>query len=87
MGAGKPVVVRGYPEDSHYNSGAELAGFEELIAPDGPGFVEIACRLIADEDYRGVVAQAVRKRFEAEFTPGKLGGRYRDFVAELLDRP
>lgn len=88
MGAGKPVVVLGYPQDSHYNSGAELAGFDELIAADRATFVEIACRLIADEDYRGVVGRAARKRFEAEFTPELLGIRYRDFIDNVLeDRP
>jgi len=84
MGAGKPVVVLGYPEDSHYNSGAELVGLQELIASDPHSFIEIACRLIAERDYRDVVAQAVRKRFETEFTPDRLGTRYLNFIGDVL---
>ena len=84
MGSAKPVVVLGYPSDSHYNSGAELVGLDELVAAGHEAFVEIADRLIRDPDYREAVSQAVQERFRREFRPEHLGRRYKDFLDELV---
>ena len=86
MGAGKPVVVLGYPSDSHYNSGAELVGLDELVAAGQEAFIEIADQLIRDADYRDAVSQAVQARFRREFRPDHLGRRYKDFLDELVQR-
>lgn len=80
MGAGKPVVVRGYRSKSHYNSGAELVGLEALIASTKSDFVESASHVIRDEDYRDALAQAIRSRFVQEFSPDRLGSRYVEFL-------
>ena len=84
MGAGKPVVVLGYPSDSHYNSGAELVGLDELVAAGQEAFIEIADKLIRDADYRDAVSQAVQERFRREFRPEHLGRRYKDFLDGLV---
>ena len=83
MGAGKPVVVLGYPSDSHYNSGAELVGISELIARNGPGYVEIADRLIRNPAERVALSTVIRERFRSQFGPSRLGSRYIQFLAEL----
>ena len=80
MGAGKPIVVVKYPPDSHYNSGAELVGVKELIAPGEADYVEIADRLIRNPALRAKQSQAVRDRFRAEFRPERLGERYKEFL-------
>ena len=84
IGAGKPVVVLGHPSDSHYSSGAELVGLDELIAAGQEAFVEIADQLIRDADYRDAVSQAVQDRFRREFRPEHLGRRYKDFLDGLV---
>ncbi len=84
MGAGKPVVVLGNSPDSQDNSGAELVGLEEMIAPNETEFVEIAGRLIRDPDYRDAISQAVQLRFQQEFRPEALGRRYAEFLDELV---
>jgi glycosyltransferase involved in cell wall biosynthesis len=83
MGAGKPVVVLGYPSDSHFNSGAELVGISELIARNRPGYVEIADRLIRTPEERAVLASTIRDRFQSQFGPSRLGSRYLQFLSEL----
>jgi hypothetical protein len=83
MGAGKPVVVLGYPRDSHYNSGAELVGIPELIAKNRTGYIEIADRLIRDSTQRSKVSSAILGRFRSEFRPSTLGPRYLQFLSEL----
>jgi len=83
MGAGKPVVVLGYPANSHYNSGAELVGIPELIARNRPGYVEIADRLLRSPDDRARLSSEVAERFRAEFRPSRLGPRYIQFLSEL----
>ena len=83
MGAGKPVVVLRYPPDSHYNSGAELVGIPELIAPGEADYVELADRLIRNADHRAKYSDVIRDRFRAEFRPSKLGERYREFLERL----
>jgi predicted O-linked N-acetylglucosamine transferase (SPINDLY family) len=83
MGAGKPVVVLQYPPDSHYNSGAELVGIPELIAPNESEFVEIANRLIRDVNLRAKLSTLVLDRFRAEFHPSNLGKRYVHFLEQI----
>src|SRR5439155_9192962 len=59
MGAGKPVVVLRYPPDSHYNSGAELVGVRDLIAPGEADYIEIADRLLRDSAVRKKQSEAM----------------------------
>ena len=83
MGAGKPVVVLGYPPDSHYNSGAELVGIPELIARNRSDYVDIAVRLIRDPAERNRLSSAILERFRSQFRPSTLGPRYIQFLSEL----
>ncbi len=83
MGAGKPVVVLGYPSDSHYNSGAELVGIPELIARNRAGYIEIADRLIRKPAERAALSSAILERFRSQFRPSSLGSRYMQFLSEL----
>jgi predicted O-linked N-acetylglucosamine transferase (SPINDLY family) len=83
MGAAKPVVVLGYPPDSHYNSGAELVGIPELIARNRVDYVEIADRLIRNPALRSKQASAIAARFQSEFRPAALGLRYTQFLSKL----
>jgi hypothetical protein len=84
MGAGKPVVVLRYPPDSHYNSGAELVGVRELIAPGEANYIEIADRLLRDPDARKKQSDAMLARFRAEFRPERLGEKYATFINRLV---
>ena len=84
MGAGKPVVVLKFPPDSHYNSGAELVGVRELIAPGEAGYIEIADRLLRDPALRKKQGEAMLARFRSEFRPERLGERYVDFMDKLI---
>jgi len=83
MGAGKPVVVLGYPSDSHYNSGAELVGISELVARNRPGYVEIVDRLIRNPAERLTLSTVIRERFRSQSGPSRLGSRYIQFLSEL----
>ena len=83
MGAGKPVVVLKFPPESHYNSGAELVGVRELIAPGEADYIEIADRLLRSPDFRAVQGRAMVDRFRAEFRPLRLGERYKAFIEKL----
>jgi glycosyltransferase involved in cell wall biosynthesis len=83
MGAGKPVVVLGYPSDSHFNSGAELVGISELIARNRPGYIDIADRLIRNPAERLGLSTRIRERFRSQFGPARLGSRYIQFLSEL----
>jgi len=83
MGAGKPVVVLGYPADSHYNSGAELVGIPDLIAADRSKYIEIADRLIRNPSQRATQSSAAIERFRSEFRPSALGPRYIQFLSKL----
>ncbi len=87
MGAGKPVVVLRFPPDSHYNSGAELVGIRELIAPGEADYLEIADRLLRDGALRARHAEAMRQRFREEFRPERLGERYRLFMKRMEAHP
>src|SRR5215831_4007025 len=42
-----------FPPDSHYNSGAELVGIRELIAPGEADYIEIADRVRGNPTLRG----------------------------------
>jgi predicted O-linked N-acetylglucosamine transferase (SPINDLY family) len=83
MGAGKPIVVLGYPSNSHYNSGAELVGIPQLIARNRPGYVEIADRLIRNAAERTTLSSTIKERFRSQFGPDRLGSRYIQFLSEL----
>jgi predicted O-linked N-acetylglucosamine transferase (SPINDLY family) len=83
MGAGKPVVVLKFPPDSPYNSGAELVGMRELIAPGEADYIEIADRLLRTPALRARQGQSVLDRFRAEFRPVRLGERYKAFIEKL----
>ncbi len=87
MGAGKPVVAMRFPPDSVYNSGAELVGLRELIAPGEANYVEIADRLLRNPALRQKQGHALRDRFQAEFRPELLGERYVGFLGRLVHRP
>ncbi len=87
MGAGKPVVAMRFPPDSVYNSGAELVGLRELIAPGEANYVEIADRLLRNPALRQRQGHALRDRFQAEFRPELLGERYVGFLGRLVHRP
>jgi len=84
MGAGKPVVVLSFPPDSHYNSGAELVGVRELIAPGEADYVEIADRLLRDPALRKKQGEVMLARFQSEFRPERLGERYVGFIDRLI---
>ena len=84
MAAGKPVIVRGYPHDSRSNRGAELVGLEEMIALSAGDFVDRACRMIEEGDYRDALGQAAHLRFRKEFTPDRLGAQYLDFLNQFF---
>ena len=83
MGAGKPVVVLGYPSNSHYNSGAELVGIPELIARSRSAYADIAAGLIRKPEERARMSSVVRERFQSQFRPAQLGPRYMQFLSEL----
>ena len=83
MGAGKPVVTLAYPPDSHYNSGAELVGIAELIAPSEKAYVEVADHALRSPAARASLSAATRERFRAEFRPARLGERYVQFLGEM----
>jgi hypothetical protein len=83
MGAGKPVVVLRFPSDSHYNSGAELVGMRELIAPGEADYIEIADKLLRTPAYRAGQGKAMLERFRAEFRPERLGERYKAFIEKF----
>jgi glycosyltransferase involved in cell wall biosynthesis len=83
MGAGKPVVVMRFPPDSEYNSGAELVGVRELIAPGEADYIEIADRLLRNLSLRHKQGQAMLDRFHAEFVSDRLGERYKAFLAHF----
>jgi hypothetical protein len=80
MGAGKPVVVLRFPPDSPYNSGAELVGIRELIAPGRVDYIEIADRLLRKPEFRAQQSEAIRQRFRSQFRPERLGERYKAFL-------
>jgi glycosyl transferase family 1 len=84
MGAGKPVVVLRFPPDSHYNSGAELVGVRELIAPGEADYVEIADRLLRDPALRQQRGEAVLARFHSEFRLERQAERYVKFIDRLI---
>jgi len=84
MGAGKPVVVLSFPPDSHYDSGAELVGVRELIAPGEADYVEIADRLLRDPALRKKQGEVMLARFQSEFRPERLGERYVGFIERLI---
>jgi glycosyltransferase involved in cell wall biosynthesis len=81
MGAGKPVVAKRFPPDSHYNSAAEIVGIRELTSRGDADYLEIADRLLRNPKWRAQQAQATRDRFRAEFRPDRLGERYKAFLA------
>jgi predicted O-linked N-acetylglucosamine transferase (SPINDLY family) len=81
MGAGKPVVAKRFPPDSHHNTAAEFVGKRELTAPGEGDYIEIADRLLRDPALRAKQGQAMRDRFRAEFRPERLGERYKAFLA------
>jgi glycosyltransferase involved in cell wall biosynthesis len=83
MGAGKPVVVLRFPSDSHDNSGAELVGVRELIAPGEADYIEIADRLLRTAAFRDAQGKAMLDRFRAEFRPARLGERYKAFIQKF----
>jgi hypothetical protein len=83
MGAGKPIVVLRFPSDSHYNSGAELVGLRELIAPGEADYIEIADRLLRTPAFREAQGKAMIERFRAEFRPERLGERYKAFIEKF----
>jgi len=83
MGAGKPVVVRGFSKDSHYNSGAELVGVLELIAKSEIDYIEIADKLLKNPTLRAKQSSAMLERFRSEFRPASLGTRYVQFLQKL----
>jgi len=84
MGAGKPVVVLRFPPDSPCNSGAELVGIRELIAPGRADYIEIADRLLRTVEFRAQQSQAIRDRFRSQFRPEQLGERYKAFLTGVL---
>src|SRR6266446_5962625 len=84
MGAGKPVVVLRFPPDSHYNSGAELVGVRELIAPGEADYVEIADRLLRNPALRQKQGEAMLARFRSEFHPERQAERYVKFIDRLI---
>jgi glycosyltransferase involved in cell wall biosynthesis len=86
MAAGKPVVVLKHRPDSHYNSGAELVGINQLIARNEPEYAEIANRLIANADLRVKYGEQLGERFRREFLPERLGERYLEFLNRVMDR-
>lgn len=83
MVAGKPIVVLRFPSDSHYNSGAELVGFPELIAAGEADYVEIADRLLRNPSLRARLGRSLKDRFRSEFRPERLGERYVEFINRL----
>ena len=83
MGAGKPIVVLRFPSDSHYNSGAELVGVRELIAPGEADYIEIADKLLRTPAFRVAQGKAMLERFRAEFRPERLGERYKAFIEKF----
>lgn len=84
MGAGKPVVVLRFPPDSPYNSGAELVGVRELVAPGEADYVEIADRLLRDPASRKKQGEAMLARFRSEFRPERQAERYVKFIDRLI---
>ena len=86
MGAGKPIVVHRFPPDSQYNSGAELVGVRELIAPGEADYIEIASRLLRDPSQRKKQGEAMLARFQSEFHPERQAERYVKFIDRLITR-
>jgi predicted O-linked N-acetylglucosamine transferase (SPINDLY family) len=84
MGAGKPVVVLRFPSDSQYNSGAELVGVHELIAPGEADYIQIADRLLRDPALRQKQGAAMLARFRSEFRPERQAERYVKFIERLI---
>jgi hypothetical protein len=84
MGAGMPVVVLRHPPESHYNSGAELVGVHELIAPGEANYIEIADRLLRDPALRKKQGEAMLARFRSEFRPDRQAERYVEFIDRLV---
>jgi glycosyltransferase involved in cell wall biosynthesis len=87
MGAAKPVVVLRFPSDSHYNSGEELVGVPELIAPGEADYIQIADRLLRDRPLRQKQGAAMLARFRAEFRPERQAERYVKFIERLISHP
>jgi glycosyltransferase involved in cell wall biosynthesis len=83
MAAAKPVVIRRYAEESHYNVGAELAGLPDLIAASEEEYVGIAQRLLENPDLRQTCGEFLRQRFRANFRPARLAEQYLDFMKSL----
>jgi glycosyltransferase involved in cell wall biosynthesis len=84
MGAAKPVVVLRFPSDSQYNSGAELVGLPELIAPGEADYIQIADRLLRDPALRQKQGAATSARFRSEFRPERQAERYVAFINRLI---
>ena len=84
MAASIPTVIRKYPHATHHNVGAELVEIPDLLAADEDAYVRIADRLIDDPDLRTHYGQILNTRFQAEFRPQGLGGKYMDFVDEII---
>ncbi len=84
MGAGKPAIVRAYPDNARSNRGAVCVGLDEMIASTAADFVERACHVIADAEYRDALGQAAHHRFRQEFTTARLGSEYLDFLEQFL---
>lgn len=83
MGAGKPVVVLRSLPDLESSSGAELVGIHELTAPGEANYIDIADRLLRNPAFRAQQGQSARDRFRAEFSPVRLGERYKAFLARF----
>jgi hypothetical protein len=84
MGAGKPVVVHRFPSDSQYNSGAELVGVPELIAPGEADYIQITDQLLRDQALRQKQSAAMLARFRSEFRPERQAERYVKFIERLI---
>jgi glycosyl transferase family 1 len=87
MGAARPVVVLRFPSDSQYNSGAELVGLPELIAPGEADYIQIADRLLRDPALRQKQGAAMLARFRSEFRPERQAERYVKFIERLITHP
>jgi glycosyltransferase involved in cell wall biosynthesis len=86
MGAGKPVVVLRLPNGLYSSAGAELVEFSELIAPAEGNYIQIVDRLLRNPELRQEHGEALRRRFQAEFRPERLGQRYVEFLNRLLGK-
>ncbi len=83
MGSGKPVVVMRFLSNSPYNSGADLVGTRELIAPGEADYIETVDRLLRTPAFRTAQGNAMLDRFRAEFRPERLGERYKAFLEKF----